>query len=335
MPVSSTLHQFLLLPENRSAYRALQSAEKNLRQHQSKLIFIYGATGAGKSHLISQALREYRRSNPKLRFEQVTASDFAAQLAEAATEERIPEFQQHYRNLDLFICEDLQSLQNRKESQRQMVVCLDALQERGCLIILSATTLPGNWQRVDRRLVDRCRGGLSVEVELPATTSRLKLIVHFAQTIHEPLPKSISSKIAEAVGGSPRDLKSVVDRLLETAHRLQQSLTNDFVDRFLRQEIAHPEPLLKEIIRITARHFDLKVRDLKSNSRRADVVYARQCAMYLARELTSLTQTQIAQSMGKADHTAVIRACHKIEKLLVEETSTRHELAELKDALRF
>jgi chromosomal replication initiator protein len=334
MPVSSTLHQFLLLPENRSAYRALQSAEKNLRQQKSKLIFIYGLTGSGKSHLICQALREYRRSNPKLKFEHVTAAEFAAQLADASTEERLPEFQQHYRNLDLFVCEDLQSLQKRKESQRQLVVCLDALEEKGSLIILSSTTLPGSWQRADRRLVDRCRGGLSVEIELPSTNSRQKLIAHFAQTIHEPLPKSISSMIAETVDGAPRDLKSVMDRLLDSAHRLQQPLTPEFVERFLNQEIAQPEPALKEIIRITARHFDLKVRDLKSASRRADVVYARQCAMYLARELTTLTQTQIAQAMGKADHTAVIRACQKIQKLLAEEASTRHELAELKDALR-
>lgn len=334
MPVSSTLHQFLLLPENRSAYRALQNAEKQLKQHKSKLIFVYGPTGSGKSHLIAQALREYRRSSPKLKYECVTASEFAAQLAEASTEDRIPEFQQHYRGLDLLICEDLQSLQKRKESQCQLVVCLDALAERGSLIILSATTLPGSWQRVERRLVDRCRGGLSVEVALPSFQSRVKLIEHYAQLTHEPISRSISTRIGERVEGSPRDLKSVVDRLIDATHRHRQQLSPEFVEKFLAQEISRPEPSLKEIIRITARQFELKVRDLKSDSRRADVVHARQYAMYLARELTSLTQSEIAHALGKADHTAVIRACRKIEQLVEEAPSMRHELTELKESLR-
>lgn len=334
MPVSSKLHQFLLLPENRSAYRALQTAEKLLKQHKSKLFFVYGPSGSGKSHLLSQALLEYRRANPKLKYERVTASEFAAQLAEASAENRIPEFQQHFRTLDLLICEDLQSLQKRKESQRQLVVCLDALVERGSVMILSATTLPGRWQRVERRLTDRCRGGLSLELALPSVKSRIKLIEHFAQLIHEPISRSIATMIAERVKGSPRELKSVIERMLDTAHRLRQQPTPEFVDKFLNQEVSRPEPSLKEIIRITARHFGLKVRELKSNSRRADVVFARQCAMYLARELTSLTQSHIAHSMGKADHTAVIRAAQKIEQLLQADASTRHELTELKESLR-
>lgn len=334
MPTPSQLHQFLLLPENRSADRALQTSLKNLSQKRPKVVFLYGPSGVGKSHLITQAIREHRQQNPKLKLENLTASDFAAQLAEASDAGTIPQFQTKFRQLDLLVCEDLQAIQGRKESQRQLVICLDELESRGSLVILTSTTLPGSWKRTERRLIDRCRAALSIELPLPSAKNRIKLCRHFAQMIHEPMAASVAELIANHVEGSPRDLKSTVERLVEETHRRRQKLTPEFTQLFLERELSSPEPPLKKIIQIASRYFDLKVRDLKSSSRRADIVYARQSAMYLAREMTNRSQTDIAKALGKADHTSVIRACRKIEGLISEETRVRQEISELKTLIK-
>lgn len=334
MPTPSQAHQFLLLPENRSADRALQTAFGQLSQKRPKLLFLYGPSGVGKSHLITQAIREHRKQNPKLKMEHLTASDFAARLADASAAETIPEFQSKFRKLDLFVCEDLQALRGRKESQRQLVVCLDELAAKGSLVILTSTTLPGSWTKIDRRLIDRCRGGLSIELPLPSPKNRIKLCRHFAQMIHEPMSSAIAEMIANHVEGSPRDLKSTVERLVEDAHHRQQSLTPSYVQQYLQRELSTPEVSLKKIIQVTAKYFGLKIRDLKSTARRADIVYARQSAMYLARELTSHSQLDIAKALGKADHTSVIRACRKIEESLSQETRVRQEISELKTLLK-
>jgi len=334
MPKPSRLHQFLLLPENRSANRALESAAQCLKQSNSHQIFLYGPTGTGKSHLISDAVRDYQQLKPKLKYEMLTSSDFAARLADASEAGTISQFQSEFRSLDLFILEDLQSIQKRKQTQQQLIHCLDQLESQGALVILSATTLPGSWKRVDRRLVDRCRSGLSIEVPLPSAVSRVKLCQHFAQSIHEPMPKKVAELIAREIPGSPRDLKSQIDRLVDDAHHRQRKLSVDYVEQYLAAEESTPEPSIKKVIRATAKYFDLKVKDIKSSSRRSDIVFARQSAMFLLRELTSHTQLEIAAALGKADHTAVIRACRKLTQAIERDARVRQEISELRTAIK-
>ncbi|MBD3674421.1 MAG: ATP-binding protein [Planctomycetaceae bacterium] len=333
MPNSSKQTPFLLLPENRSADRALQKIVADPGTVKPKRLFLYGPTGVGKSHLLAQTHREARSRFPKLKSDHLTASEFAAQLADASDQGTIPEFQTKFRTLDVLICEDLQSLQKRKESQRQLIRCLDELESKGAIVVLSSTTLPGSWQGVDRRLVDRCRGGLSLEIPLPGAGSRKKLVSHFAQALHQPMTASIATLIAQTVSESPRDLKSAVTRLVEDAHRRQQQLTKTYVTKFLEGELSAPEVPMKKIVHTTAKYFGLKVGDLKSSSRRADIVYARQTCMYLLREMTSLTQKEIAKGLGKADHTSVVRAYQKIEGFIEKDSRVRHEILELKSAL--
>lgn len=333
MPKPSQLHQFLLLPENRSAHRALENLSKSLQQKRGKRLFLYGPSGTGKSHLISQALLEYRQSKPKIKYRRVTASEFAAQLADASAAGGVPEFQQQYRDLDLLICEDLQALQKRTESQRQLVLCLDEIETKGTVAIVSSTTLPGRWQNINRKLIDRCRAALSIEVALPSPQSRVRLCRHFAQLIHEPMPASVAECIAQTIQGSPRDLHSVIARLVEDAHRRKCKLSDEYVAQFLESEIVAPVLPMKIIIQVTARYFTLKVADLKSSSRRSDIVHARQVAMYMLREMTTHTQIEIAKTMGKADHTSVVRACQKVEELMSNDSRAQQELLELRATL--
>jgi chromosomal replication initiator protein len=333
MPPSS--RQILPLPENRSAFEALQRLGKRSvsSTRKTRLIYLHGPAGTGKSLLVSRFVRDLLRKSPKLKSEIVTASAFAADLADASEAKTIDQFQTRFRSLDLFVCEDLQSLRHRKESQQQLVHCLDHLQDRGSTIVLTATSLPGHWIGFDPRLTDRCHGALSIGLKLPAFSSRVKLIQHFAQEEHIPFPTVAAKLMARELEFSPRDLENSVNQLIELSRRLKQNISSELVEQFLKQEVVRPEIPLKQIIRQSAKYFDLNVRDLKSDSRRSDVVRARQIAMFLARLYTKQTQQEIAKTLGKADHTSVIRAERKIAQLLESDSLIRLQVAEIKELL--
>ncbi|HUG18415.1 MAG TPA: DnaA/Hda family protein [Planctomycetaceae bacterium] len=328
--------QILLLPENRSVFEALQKlgTRSVSSTRKTRLIYVHGPAGTGKSLLVTRFVRDLLRKSPKIKAEIVTASTFAADLADASDAKTIDQFQARFRSLDLFVCEDLQSLRHRKESQQQLVHCLDHLADRGSTIVLTATSLPGHWTSFDPRLTDRCHGALSIGLKLPALSSRLKLIQHFAQEEHIPFPATAAKLMARELESSPRDLETAVNQLIELSRRSKQNISLELVEQFLKQDVVRPEIPLNQIIRQTAKYFDLNARDLKSESRRSDVVRARQIAMFLARQFTKQTQQEIARQLGKADHTAVIRAEKKIAQLLETDSLIRLQVAEIKEQLR-
>ncbi|HSG71463.1 MAG TPA: DnaA/Hda family protein, partial [Planctomycetaceae bacterium] len=228
--------QILLLPENRSAFEALQKlgTRSGSSTRKTRLIYLHGPAGTGKSLLVTRFVREFLRKSPKLKVEIVTASTFAADLADASDAKTIDQFQDRFRSLDLFVCEDLQSLRHRKESQQQLVHCLDHLLDRGSTIVLTATSLPGHWTGFDPRLTDRCHGALSIGLKLPAFSSRVKLIQHFAQEEHIPLPAAAAKLMARELESSPRDLETAVNQLIELSRRSKQNISLELVEQFLK-----------------------------------------------------------------------------------------------------
>ncbi len=325
--------QLLLIQENRSAYRALERFLKTIGQSKPGLLFLYGPSGVGKSHLIAHALRDVSRKRPKLRWQSVTAAEFAARLAEASDAQTLAEFQESFRALDLLVCEDVQHLQRKRETQRQLIACLDALREQGALVILTSDTLPSGWKQVESRFADRCRGGLSVAVELPGTSSRQKLIEHFFEAQHLPATAEIVRQLADESAATPRELESLVQRLAQQRQLRRAPLTLELVEQLLRLEVPRPPVSASRIIKATARQFQLSVAALKSTDRRDDLVLARHCAMYLLKTVAGLSQTRIAELFGKADHTSALRAIRKIESRLESDSVLRARLADIQRAL--
>lgn len=324
----------LLIPENRSAFRALERLKGSLGDGGGRLLYLYGPSGVGKTCLIRQFLRSAKQSVPRLRSRQLTAVDFASQLAEASDAGTIHLFQDDLRGVELLVCEDVQFFQRKRESQRQFLACLDALLESGADVVLTAEALPGGLKQLDRRLADRCRGGLSVPVDVPGEKSRIRLVQHFAEQAHTAMPESAARTIARECHDSPRELEALVRRVIEQSRRRSVKLSPEFVEKWLEQELRKPVSTPAKIVRVTARHFQLKPSDLKSGSRRGDIVRARQCAMYLIRTLTGASHKDVAALFGKADHTSALRAIRKIENALENDPVLRAELVEIRRALR-
>ena len=307
----------LLVPEIRLAHTAITQLGSRSRSRPPS-VYITGPPGTGKSHLARLFLQADTGRKAS-----VLASEFAAELAEAAQHRDIPEFQDRFRKLDTLVCEDLQALVGRKESQQQLLAVIDEILGRGGRVLITASRLPGRLDRFDRKLVSRCRGGVVVSVRRPGPASRLQLLEHFASRHQVPLPVDVAQLLAQKITGSPRDLISALGQL-ETLSRISGGVIDTAMARNVVAGDAEAKPPgLAQIARVVARHFGVSARRLRERSRAQHIVVPRQCAMLLARELTGTIYSKIAAYFGCSNHTTVLHACRRMQQRLGNEPELR------------
>ncbi|MGH7127377.1 MAG: DnaA ATPase domain-containing protein, partial [Planctomycetaceae bacterium] len=325
---------FLVLDENRLALAAVERLKLSRARKTPPLVFLHGPSGCGKSHLARMLLREVRRAKPDVRFALLTASEFAARFAEASATETVPDFQQAYRELDLFLCEDLTALEGRPETQQQFVAVLDELRVHGARCLLTSRKMPGELERVSPRLVNRLHGGECVGVRLPGAASRVRLLRHFASTRQVPLSADAMERLADALPVSPRELLAALLQLQERARLNGGAIDAKTVRRFLQAEALPEAVRLRDVARAVGREFRVTLAALRSAERSQSLVLPRQCGMYLSRELTSEPLAAIAAYFGRRNHGTVLHACRRLERGLAHDAALRQTLARIRAALR-
>jgi chromosomal replication initiator protein len=324
---------FLALPENQLAMAAVEELLQPGPYRQGRLAFVSGASGVGKSLLIREALRQWPSKARKEKSAVLTASQFAAELAEASQSQTIEAFQTKYRSLDQLILEDVSALAGRKQSQEQLCLAVDEILAHGGRVLATSTVSAGSLPRFSRRLVNRFQGGVTAAMELPGFESRVKLLNHFAAARQIALPPSVSEILAEALPVSPRELLGALVQLETLAQRHHSPPTTALAEYYLSQETL-PEPLaLSEVAKAVARQFGVPMSGLRGKKRASGVVLPRQCAMFLARELTGQSLLAIAEFFGRKHHSTVLHACKRMERALSKEPALRQHLAQIRAAL--
>lgn len=324
---------FVVLPENRFAYTAVTSLSEAPSRGRPRAVFLYGPSGVGKSHLARHAVRLVTRAEQSVRCRIELASEFAAQLADAAANEAIPEFQRAARKLDLFVLEDLHALEGRKETQQQLLSVIDELVATGCRFVWTCRKPPGELVNFLPKLVNRFHAGVTSLVRLPGPESRLTLLSEFVSSRQIFIPKELVEKIAEQLPYSPRELLATVTRLAREAQSRKRPLDSDTLRKFLRHEVPPPTVSLADIARAVARQFGLSVSQLRARTRVQRLVLPRQCAMFLSRDITNKPLVEIGKFYGDRDHSTVVHACTRLRELVSDDPVTRSHLAQIRDAL--
>ncbi len=196
----------VLLKENRLAHSAAQRLLSPAAEDSIWLVYLYGPAGVGKSHLVRHFVREARRKNPKRRIICETAAEFLVALTQAFVRQDRVEFQERYAAADLFVLEDVASLQGRMPAQRMLIAILDELKQAGRRALVTAASRPGGLEKMAPRLVNRLRGGLCVPIELLGRTSRLGFATNMAASRQIPLSAPAAAVLAEEGPGTPREL---------------------------------------------------------------------------------------------------------------------------------
>ncbi|MSR60794.1 MAG: hypothetical protein EXS05_24665 [Planctomycetaceae bacterium] len=326
-------HAFLVLPENRFAHTAISALVSARDEAPIRPVFLCGSSGVGKTHLASQAIWGLLGVAPKARAEQWTASQFAAEFAEASSNRTIPLFQSVTRQLDLLVLEDLPALEGRIQTQIQLLSLTNELLSTGCRIVWTSRKSPGELSQFLPKLVSRFRGGILCPLRKPGPESRRLLVQHFARSRQVVAAPGALRLLAEKLAVSPRELLAAVQQLGALGRHERRPIDSDLVRKFLAHDVPPPQLKIEDICRSVARQFGTTATELRSRRRTQSAALPRKCAMFLAREMTPCSLQQIGRYFGGRDHSTVVHSCQRLTLLLERQPDLRSYLNQVRHEL--
>jgi len=325
-----TFGRLMLLEENRFAL----SAVKRLREPSPPIVTLFGPSGVGKTHLVRQFIGEVQRQDSTRRLSHLNANEFTAQFTKASHAESIPELQDSMRRSDFFVCEDLQSIEGRHESQQQLLVIIDEVVANGGQVLFSCRKSPGELKEFSSKLRSRCLGGVCAHMPLPDVPSRHRLLMHFASARGVFLEDELAGLIAESMVVSPRELRGLITQLQVAANQRREPITRDLVNAVIRNAACDECPTISQITKIVASEFDVTVSALRSTGRVRAVVLPRQIAMFAAREWGKRPYADVGQYFGRRSHSTIVHACQRVRDRLDNDIAFRQQLDGLRDRLQ-
>ncbi|MDR3638783.1 MAG: DnaA/Hda family protein [Isosphaeraceae bacterium] len=319
-PPSPSAHPwdgFLTGPENELAYASVLALARGEASGISPLV-LHGPSGVGKSRLLAALVGERLSRQPGSALAHLEAEAFAALCAEAAGRPGgWTELRGRFRQPDLFVLDDLHALERAPLALTELTHTLDALDEAGAAVAVSARTGPGQWSGWPQRLVSRLRGGLAVRLDPPGLAARRRYVLDQARRRGLTLAAEAVEGLAEAADGY-RVLDGWLARLTLAAKLERRPLDRALVAALLSEEgpLAVGVPSLDQVARAVASRFGLSLKDLRSASRRRNVAEPRHLAMHLARSVTGQSFQSIGKYFGGRDPATVRHACLAAEARL-------------------
>ena len=327
MSSTTDLQPLIPIAEQRLARSALRRLLNSPTDDKGRLLYLVGPAGSGKSALLAESFRELHSSQvPPLH---LTAAEFAAQLAEASSNQQVPGFQERFRSVSVLVCEDIQGIEGRPETQRQLLAVIDDLLAHGSDVIVTSTRLPGQLESFPAKLVSRFRGGTVIAIKPPGPESRTVLLQLFCRLRHLSISRDALALLAESLDVSPRELAGVATQLSE----LRRSLKRADAEEFLRDKLPTKLVTPLSVARAVAREFGVTLPALRSSRRSQALVLPRQCAMWLSRKLCHVSYPELG-AFFERQHSSVIHAVRKLEARLDKEPALRQRLARLEGVCR-
>jgi chromosomal replication initiator protein len=327
-----TFDSFVIGSSNRFAHAAALAVAEAPAQAYNPL-FIYGGTGLGKTHLL-QAIAQYVGEHPgSLSVRYVTSETFMNDFINSLRDKRIEGFKQRYRTYDLLLVDDVQFFENKERIQEEFFHTFNSLYESGSQIVMSSDRPPRDIATLEERLRSRFEWGLITDIQPPDLETRIAILRKRVKTdnINVPDPQVLTF-IAGRVSTNIRELEGALTRVVAfcslTGRPMTEVLAQDVLkDVFPQGDL--PQVTIERIQEITSDRFGLSLDELCGDRRSQNIVYPRQVAMYLSRELTDSSLPKIGKQFGGRDHTTVIHATSKIARMIREDRSVYNLVQEL------
>ena len=327
-----TFDAFVTGPSNRFAHAAaLSVAEAPARSYNP--LFVYGAAGLGKTHLL-QAVGNYVRENfTRMRVRYVSTETFMNEFVETLrAKDDMGAFRRRYRECDLLLIDDVQFMDKKESLQEELFHTFNSLYGSSKQIVLTSDRAPRAIATLEDRLRSRLLSGLTTDIQPPELETRIAILRTKAEHEHAVVSDDVLELIATKVKENIRELEGALIRVTAYASLNRQMLTRELADFVLADFVGSKQPrqiTAGQILEISARHFGFSVDELIGPSRRRPLVIARQIAMYLFRELTDFSYPAIGREFSDRDHTTVIHAVEKISALMKERRQVYDQVTEL------
>lgn len=314
-----TFDQFVTAKSNQIAYSICRETANNLGQSKNNPLFIYGATGLGKTHLMQAIAHEILKQGKS--FYYFTSDKFVNQLVNSLRKQKIDEFKDKIKKADLLIIDDIHVIAGKQKSSEQFLLLLNDFMSKNKQVILASDKHPSALTDFDERLKSRLAWGVAVALEPPELETRIQILQKKSKAQEVNLPKECAIFIAQHIIANVRELEGALNKVLAISRLLNQPIHLELVQMALKDLIAIRVQAVSmdNIRKVVAEFYDISVKDLMGKKRLRHIARPRQVAMSLARELTNNSFTEIGQSFGGRDHTTVMHACEKVQQLCVSD----------------
>jgi chromosomal replication initiator protein len=332
-----TFDTFVMGASNRFAHAAALAVAEAPGTAYNPL-FIYGGVGLGKTHLL-QAVGHYVGTHfPHLRVRYVSTEQLVNDFIESIGKPGGTEgFRRRYRTIDVLLVDDIQFLIGKEKTQDEFFHTFNTLHDAGKQIVLSSDRPPKDLKPLEERLVSRFEMGLITDIQPPELETRIAILHKNVESGGVPVPDEVLVFIADRVSSNIRELEGALIRVIAysslTRHPIDLELARSVLKDIFPERSLRPISI-SAIQQEVCRFYGIGMTELVSNKRSQNIVYPRQVAMYLSRELTDLSLPRIGAEFGGRDHTTVIHANAKIQKLLSQQRDVYNQIQSLTNLVR-
>jgi|GEM_PF-1231904 len=328
-------HDFLFLQEHIPLETAIHRLLGDSSQKKAPVVFLYGTPGVGKSHFLHAFLQRCFLHSQPTQPQILSASTICELVTEAAKEKNSKTKLENFAKTDFLVCEDIQSFSQRFAAQRIFTRLLDRIVQTGGKIVLTANVTPGDIRHLSPRFSNRCRWGGVYRLDMPSEESRLKLASYFCQFKRLNIDDAGLKLLSGYSPGTPRTLLALFEQLehhrkVKKIHSFSPLEIQKILDEYNHLS---PKISLSKITKEISRHFDLSIAQIRSRHQNQHHVLPRQCAMYLARELTDKTLSSIGTYFGGRSHSTVIHAWKHIGRIRNRKQDLNGLLTQLQNSL--
>lgn len=272
-------------------------------------LFIYGTSGVGKSHLLHAIANHARKRHPSLVVRYCTSETFVQNFIQSVGRRQMDGFRRRFRQVDMLLLDDFQFLEGKEQTLEEFFWTFNSLHQEGRQIVLGCDRPPLDLKAMEDRIRSRVTGGLLADITSPSLETRLAILRRMNTDIPQPLPGEVLSMVAERVTDNIRDLQGAIRRLSAYSSLVNRPLTSQRASELLAplSGFSPNDPTPDQIIAACAQAFEISVPEILDRNRRPIPSAARRVAMYLTRELTSLSYPSIGKAFDR-DHSTVISA---------------------------
>jgi chromosomal replication initiator protein len=310
-----TFENFVVGENNSFAANAAYAIAKNPGTAYNPCL-IYGGVGLGKTHLIQSIGNSVYRDFEKSKIVYVTAESFTNEFIKSIRDKTTHQFKNRYRSVDVLLIDDIHFLQNKTETQEELFHTFNALYDANKQMVFTCDRPVSELKSLSDRLRSRFERGLNVDLQPPNYETRYAILKQKIENRNIPIPDEVIELICRNITTNVRDLEAALTKLIAYSDLVNKNITLDIARQQLKDMFSSPKQsniTLDLIQRIVADYFGLSHNDLKGKKRTKAIAYPRQVAMFISREMTEYSTTEVGLEFGGRDHTTVMHACQRIE----------------------
>lgn len=314
---SYTFSSFVVGTSNQFANAACQAVANNPGETYNPL-FLYSGSGLGKTHLLHAVVHQCLSRNKNTKIYYVTSEQFTNELINSIRYNKMLEFRSKYRNIDVLLLDDIQFIAGKERTQEEFFHTFNTLFELKKQIVVTSDTSPKDINNLEERIRSRFQWGLIADIQPPETETRVAILKKKALEKNISITNDVAFLLANSVTSNIRELEGLLTRLTAFSSLMGKDITVEFTKDVLKDFIKTEdrETAPEEIQKTVAKYYNIKLSDLKGKKKSSSIVLPRQIAMYLSRQLTSLSLPEIGQQFSGKDHSTVIYSIKKVESLM-------------------